>query len=209
MAFQKNSTIAIQAKKYKNRVVNADVVRELWIGAKSYDADKGVIITMNSFTKEAIDLSQRLKVRLINLSHEDLPSFEIINKWPYLEKNVDRDNVIAGHRKTDDPDFERFYRKIFAEIANLQGEEITWASGNTAVISSVTSKGITHVSRSQPLKMDIIRWSVKQLWDTGEVARSEINTQYPGRGSSFCFAILSSLSTFQHSKKPPILFYVS
>ena len=100
-------------------MVNADVIREIWNGAESYGANKGVVISLSGFSDEAIKLSQKMKVQLINLSEQDIPSFECISKWPNLDKNIDNNTIIAEHRKTDDEEFERFFKKLFETSTNL------------------------------------------------------------------------------------------
>lgn len=199
--------IAIQTKKYSNRIVNADVVRTLWQGALQYGANRGAVFTLNGFTNEAVQIANKLGVQLIDLSIQDFPTRESIDLWPCLQKNPTQNDLVAEHRRQDDKEYEQFFDSVFTELKNLVGKEIQWARGKKAKVTYVDKRCISHEGRSKPLEIDLIRWTVMRLWNDGKITRDEINTQYPGRGSSFCFALLSSLSKFQHSKKPPILFY--
>lgn len=57
--------IAVQCKLYSTPVGN-DAVQEVFAGMNYYECDYAVVVTNNSFTKSAIDLSEKLKVELLH-----------------------------------------------------------------------------------------------------------------------------------------------
>lgn len=66
-------TIAVQCKHYNFSKVGNDSVQQVYSAKDFYDCDISIVVTNYEFTRQAKQLAEKLKVRLLH--HEDLPEF--------------------------------------------------------------------------------------------------------------------------------------
>lgn len=67
IASKNNEKICIQTKRYnKNRNVGISAIQEVVGSLNYYKANKGIVITTSSFTKSAIQLSEKNNIKLID-----------------------------------------------------------------------------------------------------------------------------------------------
>lgn len=201
---------AVQVKKYVQRLVGADVVRYLWKGAQYYDADKGMIVSLNGYTDSATNIAKELGMFLVNLIEDGIPDKTMLDKQPYLIVDPDPKLFEEEFLNKDNREFEVFYQTALSQIRALIGSTVEELSGKKRIVCTVDENGVSHTMRSKPVELKVFRWAIFQLWSGGKVTRQAINTKFPQRVSSFCFAVLRAIPLFEfdvHRKRPATLTY--
>jgi restriction system protein len=66
IAHLNSKKIAIQCKRYKDRV-GFSAVQEVYTGKDLYECTEAWVVTNSSFSKQALDASKKLKIKLLNV----------------------------------------------------------------------------------------------------------------------------------------------
>lgn len=68
IAHLNSKKIAIQCKRYKDRV-GFSAVQEVYTGKDLYGCTEGWVVTNSSFSRQALESSKKLKIKLVNVCH--------------------------------------------------------------------------------------------------------------------------------------------
>lgn len=183
-AIKGKQKIAVQAKMFGNstRPINRQMVMELH-GAKDYfDCTKAVIATDGRIIENAKEVAQKLNIEIVHI-----PAVKTTTKPK------------ATSRKGE---FETIWEEY---VMPLEGRTITRSDGKTNVILKVDWSGIerkTSNGRIQKIKIEIFKQTINHLLKFGEITRTYINNEYPGRASSGIILILANTARFESTEKP-------
>lgn len=189
IAVKENERLAIQVKMYgaSSRKINRQMVMELH-GAKDYfDCNSAVIATDGIMMKDAEDVAEKLKIRILYFNKAEL-------------KSLSTPSVATS-----------FFDEIWEHIYPLKGKQLILPNGQANKITNVDWSGIERItSNGKPgiIKIEIFKYAVSILTKEGIITRDEINQNYIGRASSGVILILSAVPYFKPCKKPTGLIYL-
>lgn len=184
--------LAVQAKMYghTSRPVNRQMVMELYGAAAYFDCTGSVIATDGRVLADAIEVADKLGVRLLYMRGEGVES-ELRPSRP--------SGAGAG---SEGLDFEGIWERF---VIPLQGLTLVRGDGGTNIIERVDWSGVQRISssgRRSRIKIEIFRFAIGRILTTGSVTRSEINDNYVGRASSGVVLILAQVPLFELLTNP-------
>lgn len=184
--------IAVQVKMYAGaRPVNRRQVFELHGAAAYFDCTGAVIATDGLLMADAAAAAEKLGIRVL---HPWATSLSTETTTPPAA------STSAGSEH--DGAFERIWRD---RIMPLAGRTLRRPDGSTNTIVAVDWGGITRITSNGArghIPIEIFRWAVDRILETGSVTRQEINEQYEGRASSGVALILGQVPEFEAGGRP-------
>lgn len=191
IAFNRQERIAVQVKMYENRNVNYKDVMYLFAGKELYDCNSGHLITAGVCDSKAIQVAEKLGIFI----RENYRCTDSASKL-----NFDKEDSNLNYHK----DFDELWIDY---IKPLSGKTVYTASGSENVILEVTGDYVKRKSstgKTSKVDKHVLRTIFYRLMENKSITRKEINTEYPGRASSFIVCILDVLPMIEMRKKPDI-----
>ena len=183
IAVNKYEKIAIQVKMYESRQVNYKDIMYLYAGKDYYDCNKGLLITSGSCDKLAIAAAVKLKIDI--QENFEIPNFQTTSK------TEDSQNIDIG--------FDNIWQSF---IMPLRGKTIFTVSGEENKIVNVNNDFLERRSstgRVSKIEKSIFKTIYYRLKENNSITRNEINTEFPGRGSSIITAVFGQMDTIPQS----------
>ena len=186
IATNKKEKIAIQVKMYESRPVNYKDIMYLYAGKDYYDCNKGLLITTGSCDKLAIAVADKLKIEIQeNFVTTNVQTVSNIEKASSID--IGFDDIWQNH------------------IKPLKGKTIFTVSGEENKIVNVSNDFLERKSstgRVSQIEKNIFKTVYYRLKENKSITRDEINTEFPGRGSSIITAVFGQLSFITLTAKP-------
>ncbi len=194
LATRGDERLAVQAKMYggTSRPVNRQMVMELYGAAAYLDCTGAIIATDGRVLADAAEVARKLGIRLL-----EMPGFRITTSNRAAPRAP---GATDGSAQT--ADFNTIWEQY---VMPLQGRTLTRSGGATNVISKVDWSGVERITsngRRGRIKLEIFKFAVNRILETGSVTREEINDNYVGRASSGVVLILSRVPLFQLDEDP-------
>lgn len=178
--------LAVQAKMYGgNRPVNRRQVFELFGVAAYFDCTGSVIATDGSLATDALAVAKKLGIEVLELS---------------AQRPAPSPRTAARGRGT--LTFDELWER---SILPLVGQVLTRADGSSNTILVADWSGVqrqTSNGRTQMIPIEIFRWAIERVLETGSLTRDEVNAQFEGRASSGIVLILGAIPEFLVQGRP-------
>ena len=186
IATNQDEKIAIQVKMYESRSVNYKDIMYLYAGREYYDCNKGLLITTGYCDKLAVAVAEKLKIEIEeNFKPTKVQTILKIETVPIID--IGFDNVWENHIKPLKG------RTVFT----VRGEENKIIDVNDDFLQRKSSNDV--ISK---IEKNIFKTVYYRLKKNKSITREEINTEYPGRGSSIIIAVFGQLTFITLTAKP-------
>jgi hypothetical protein len=185
------SRYAVQAKMYGRtpRPINRQMVMELHGAAAFFDCAGSMLATNGGrVLEDARRVADKLGIAILDVP--DTPTAD------------DRRGTAAGRSQSSQPDFATIWERY---VMPLEGRTLTRSNGESNEIVTVDWAGVERVTsngRRQRIGIEVFRWTIERLLETGCVTRSAINDHYVGRASSGIVLILGQVPLFELTANP-------
>lgn len=193
-AAKPDERLAVQVKMYRgSRLVNRQMVFELFGAARYFDCTGAVIATDGQFRRDAERAAEKLGIRIMLVDPATAGGGDDLS-----EQRV----VPAAGLRAPGLDFESIYRDF---VIPLAGRTLVSDRGLRNTIKQVYWGGVQRVSSTGArswIPIEPIRWAIEEILEYGSVTRQEINEQYAGRASSGIELILAQVPYFEVGGRP-------
>lgn len=186
--------LAVQVKMYRgSRLVNRQMVFELYGAARYFDCTGAIIATDGLLRRDAENAAMKLAIRILHVDHAAVGT----------EDELDEERVVpAAGLRAPGLDFESIYRDF---VIPLAGRTLENNRGLRNTIKQVNWGGVQRISSTGArswIPIEPIRWAIEEILEYGSVTRQEINEQYAGRASSGIELILAQVPYFEVGGRP-------
>lgn len=185
IAENEKESIAIQVKKYNNRKINLAMIYHTYAAAAYYDCTKSRIVTLSELTPKAVEVAKKLNV-------------EIWDKDVLFPMIQSLDSVEIPIKVNESSITEDWFFEIWNNhIKDLERQKVKHLSRDTYItVVEVNDDGLSIVNsngRKRDFSIDIFRYILTKLRNSGCITREEINFEYQRRGSSAISAIIVTI----------------
>ena len=171
--------VVVQVKKYINRSINGQMVRELHGTKDLFDCDHAIFVTSGDILDNAAQVAKKLNIEI---------------------RKIAIDSTFNTNEESSDP-FINFWKK---HIMPLKGTVISNDRISNKIVD-VTWENITRVSskgKESKIDIEIFRSTVNHLFNYSTITRKQINDLYLKRASSGVVLVLSQVEGFELTKNP-------
>jgi hypothetical protein len=188
--------VAVQVKMYRgSRLVNRQMVFELYGASRYFDCTGAVIATDGEFRRDAERAADKLGIRILRID-------ATVDRAEEPATDGDDRVVPSPALRIPGLDFESIWSTY---VMPLAGRTLVGERGLTNKITGVDWGGVRRVSSTgarSRIPIEPFRWAIETILEYGSVTRQEINEQYAGRASSGIQLVLQQVPYFEVGGRP-------